>query len=304
MPGKPWTEKELEILEKEYPSDTTKEDLLRMLLGRNWSGIVNKASNQGLSRPGRKPWTEEETELLLEAYCDPARGPQWLAKELDRTVPSIKARASKMGLVIKPQYSEKEEQYLKDNYATKGPAALAKDLGKTKSSITSKAYSLGAVFDRKEHNAREALEKLKDTEYKLLEYKPNGKSLVRHIPCGHEWWVRVANLAYYVGCPNCSRGNWNRKTFYLLFFPELNVYKVGITSNLNRRRKRFGETSEVIDTIVFETSEECISYESAALKKVEPYKHNTGGLTSGNTETFRWDDSTRSDLKIFLDNLI
>ena len=117
--------------------------------------------------------------------------------------------------------------------------------------------------------------------------------------------MRVWDLGRYVGCPNCStHGNRrNTKTFYLIFFPALNLYKVGITSNLDTRRKEFGETSEVIDTIVFETYEECASYESAALKKLEPHMEDTGILKSGNTETFRWDDS-RSDLKIFLDNLI
>jgi len=298
--GKLWTEEELGILEEGYPSDITNDDLMEMLPGRSWPGIANKAHGLGLSRPGQKSWTEEERELLREAYCDPERGPLWLAKELDRTVPSITSRASKMGIVLNPQYSEKEMQYLKDNYATKGPAALAKDLGKTKSSITSKAWFLGSVFDRKEHNAREAIETLKGTEYELIEYRP-WKSLVKHKPCEHVWEVRIPALVSYVGCPNCSIiGNRkNTKTFYLIFFPELNVYKVGITGNLDTRRSKFGETSEVIDTTVFETAEECRSYESVALKKLEPYKDNTGVLTSGNTETFRWDDSS-PDLKNFL----
>ena len=311
MAGKLWTKEELEILKEKYPSPLiSNDDLMKMLPGRDsWNAIAKKASKEGLSRPGKKKWTKEERELVREAYCDPKRGLQWLAKKLDRTPSSIVNQAFRMGGVLtpaNPRYSKKELQYIKDNYATKGPAALAEELGRSKVSITKKASNSGVVVDIAKKEELKAREKLKDTEYKLLEYKVQGKSLVRHIPCGHEWWVRISGLKDYVGCPNCStRANrMNTKTFYLIFFPELNLYKVGITGNLDKRRKRFGETSEVIDTIVFETHEECASYESAALKKLKPYMEDTGLIYGGNTETFRWDDSTRSDLKIFLDNLI
>ena len=299
-----WTEEELGILEGGYPSEhITNDDLLRMLPGRNLNAIKKKASKQGLSRPGRKPWTTKEIELLREVYCDPERGPRWLAKELDRTLSSIVTRASIMG-VSNHRYSEKEVQLIKDNYETKGAAALAKDLGRTETAISIKASKLGLVVDIDKKWELKAIEKLKDTEYELIEYRP-GKSLVRHKTCEHEWWVALGDVKEYAGCPNCSIiGNRkNTKTFYLIFFPGLNLYKVGITGNLDTRRRAFGETSEVIDTIVFETSEECISYEKAALKKLKPYKSNTGLLYTGNRETFRWDGS-RSDLKIFLDNLI
>ena len=303
MGGKRWTQKELEILEEEYPSGTTKEALLKMLPGRSWPSIETKSMRQGLSRPYF--WTEEETELVLEAYGDPKRGLQWLAKELGRTPRAIMVRASILGVASSTRYSEKEEQYIKDNYATKGAAALAEDLGRSLEAVFSKAFRLGVEVDIAKKEELNAIEALKGTDYELIEYRP-GKSLVRHIPCGHEWWVLLRHLKRLAGCPSCSiSGNRNNtKTFYLLFFPELNLYKVGITGNLDKRRGKFGETSEVIDTIVFETYEECASYESAALKKLKPYMEDTGILSSGNTETFRWDDSTRSDLKIFLDNLI
>tara|TARA_Y100000593_G_scaffold4855_1_gene9573 strand:+ start:4544 stop:5494 length:951 start_codon:yes stop_codon:yes gene_type:complete len=306
VPGKPWTKEELWLVEEGYSSPPiSKEDLMEMLPGRSWRGISKQAHKLGLSRPAKGSWTEKETELLLEAYGDPDRGPRWLAKELGKTVHAIMIRASTLGVASHTRYSEKEDQYIKDNYATKGAAALAEDLGRSPEAVSIKAFRLGVAVDIAKKEELNAIEALKGTDYELIEYRP-GKSLVRHIPCGHEWWVRVSYLSKLAGCPNCSiSGNRkNTKTFYLIFFPELNLYKVGITGNLDKRRGKFGETSEVIDTIVFETYEECASYESAALKKLEPHMEDTGLLASGNTETFRWDDSSRSDLKIFLDNLI
>ena len=198
---------------------------------------------------GGKRWTKEELEILEEEYPSPLMSREDLMEILPgRSDRAIEQKARRLGLSRPvPHYSEKELQYVIDNYATKGPTAVAEHLGRTAESVMTKAFFSGLVFT-------------------------NGYRT-------------------------------NTKTFYLLFFPELNVYKVGITNNLDTRRKNLGETSEVIDSTVFETYEECISYESAALKKLEPHMEDTGILKSGNKETFRLDGS-RSDLKIFLDNLI
>ena len=259
--------------------------------------------------PG-KPWTKEELWLVEEGYSSPLISKEDLMDMLPgRSWAGITAQASRQGLSrpAEGSWTEEEIELVLEAYCDpkRGPQWLEKELDRTPGAINIKAFKLGVVVDIAKKQELKAREKLKDTEYKLLEYKVQGKSLVRHIPCGHEWRVRVANLAYYVGCPKCSIiGNRkNTKTFYLIFFPALDVYKVGRTGNLDARLRAFGETPEVIDTIVFETAEECEIYEKAALKKLKHHKYNTGRLISGNTETFSWDGS-RSDLKIFLDNLI
>ena len=120
--------------------------------------------------------------------------------------------------------------------------------------------------------------------YKVLEpYATNKvKILHKHSACGHEWLVRPHSILDGHGCPECAGKNANK--VYLMFFPELDLYKIGISNNPEKRAKQFGYKADIFWVEEHSTHEEAKARETYLLSKVTLV--NTGLLTSGNTETF------------------
>ena len=295
---KKWTEEEKDLVREAYCDPERGRQWLAKKLNRTPKSISHQAQRMNVKL---KPhYSEEEVQYVLDNFDkDRLESILEIAKYLGRSERSVAAKASELGIRNNYDWTEEHIQYLKDNYETKGAAALEKYFGRAQSAIVNKAGQLGLVVDRKEKFRLEAIQKLKDTDYEIIEYKKlpgnDQKSLIKHKTCGHEWWVKLGALDSYAGCPNCSKGNWNRRIFYLLFFPVLNLYKVGITMDLTKRLRQYNYTPELIDSRVFKTPEECANYESDLKKKLKPYMADTGLLHSGNTETFYWPDA--SDIK-------
>lgn len=77
------------------------------------------------------------------------------------------------------------------------------------------------------------------------------------------------------------------KTVYLLYFKELDLYKIGKTNEINRRIKEFGYKPEIIVLKDFDNPEDCTIFEKYLLNKYKSYLVNIRKLNSGNTETLK-----------------
>jgi len=113
------------------------------------------------------------------------------------------------------------------------------------------------------------------------------KIVHKHI-CGFIWKVKPSSILSGHGCPMCN-SSFNAKTpgvLYLIYFPELDIYKFGISNKYIVRMKHFGSTPEIILIREFDLGLEARELENEWSKNVDYLKINTGCLTSGNTETF------------------
>jgi hypothetical protein len=74
------------------------------------------------------------------------------------------------------------------------------------------------------------------------------------------------------------------KIVYLFYFPELFLFKVGLTNSIERRSKSFMQKCKVIGFIEYDTHQEAARVERSLLNSV--LRVNTGKLKNGNSETF------------------
>ena len=296
--NKKWTEEE-----KKFVTENFKRGNVQWIadqLGRTKKSVLHMGDRLGIKcRPYMSP---KEVEYIIDNFdpINPKESAETIAKYFNsighktRTAASISSKASELGLKIQQvTYTDEDIKILKKYYPTEG-TDIIKRLPKfsSRGGITNKAMELGLVVDVDKKRQLYWEKELEGTEYRLLEPAPpkGKKTLVKHITCGHEWKVLLPGLKSYAGCPNCSKGNWHRKIFYLIFFPELNLYKIGICMKLDKRRGQYNYDSEVIQSIAFSTPEECAEYERDLKEKLKPYMYDSGLLYSGNTETFMWPD--------------
>jgi hypothetical protein len=74
---------------------------------------------------------------------------------------------------------------------------------------------------------------------------------------------------------------------YLIYFPDIEVYKYGITNNLKQRMNAFGHKPEIILIREFDLGSMAAELEKQWSNNLEHLKVNTSLLRSGNTETFK-----------------
>lgn len=191
------------------------------------------------------------------------------------------------------KWTDEEVFALKKFYPKYGPQFCGNLLGKTLSAVKMKAsrlkirsallYKDDKVYNKflSEH-PYEALEPYQGSQVKILH---------KHLLCGFEWLVSPNNIQRYIGCPGCSKkGSVHSCNTYLYFvyFPVLNLYKIGITIDLTQRLKNFGQKAELIEYQEFSSGEEAFLEEQKLKQLLTPYLYNSGRLVSGNTETFKW----------------
>lgn len=117
----------------------------------------------------------------------------------------------------------------------------------------------------------------------------NAHTKIKHKhSCGFEWKSKPNNILRGRGCPRCNNSfnNYMPGATYLIYFPEHDLYKFGISNNYLTRFKSFGSKPEVVFIREFDLGSEARELEQQWSKNVDHLKINTGVLTSGNTETF------------------
>jgi hypothetical protein len=143
-----WTEKELQKLKKEYQRKTDEE--LAEELGKSKGEVRGKRRRMGLKKPVGAEWTDDEIRKIEEEYQE--KTDEELAEELGKTKGEVRGERRRMGLKklrsnAKDDWSNKEIEWLKDNYDTMSDKELSLELDKPEHKIQSKRYQLNLKKD-------------------------------------------------------------------------------------------------------------------------------------------------------------
>ena len=243
-------------------------------------------------------WIQEDIEFLKEYY--PTEGAKLCAEVLDRSVESTRNKAYKLNIKTKISSRKKYNwQYLNEvpddievleDYINSSTKILHKHTVcnyewkvKPNHILSGKGCPKCAGNIRKTHE-----QYLKEVPrgIKVLEQYTNDKTKIlhKHKICGYEWLITPNDILRGYSCPKCAGKNANQ--LYYIRFPELNLYKIGITNNFKRRLTEFGYKAELISLKTYDLPEEAYKEEQHILGKLKPYLIDTGILNSGNTETF------------------
>lgn len=219
-------------------------------------------------------WTKEEAQFLVE---NAKLGSNYIAKQLNRTVSAVQNKALKLNVSLTDsnKWNKEEEQFLINNYAQQGPSYCAEKLGRTVKSVTVKAARL---------NLTKSLIKIEwskqEEEFLLENYAEHGptycaEKLNRTYDSVHHKAARLHLQA------NTNSSNSN--IVYIIYFPDLFLYKIGITNCVEKRIKRFGHSCIILKVQEFDPKK-AAQLERELLNSVVLI--NTGLLKEGNTETF------------------
>lgn len=193
-------------------------------------------------------------------------------------------------------WKQEEINYILENYAEIGAIGCAKTVNRTPKAITSYVYRhklpVKAKIDPNNLKVEEAKkrhkEKVESLGFVLLEkYKGSQEKILHQHDCGYKWFVSPNNFHKVNGCPQCRETIDNAITYvYECYFPELNLFKIGITNSWNARKNEFGEKVELINLWAMVDRTNAQSLERYLLNQNKNNLMNTGMLKSGNTETF------------------
>jgi len=143
--NKNWTSFEIDTLKNKYALGPT--ELMKLLPGRTYMGIVAKAHKLGITDNGN--WTDKELEILKENYYE--LGPYKLQKLLsNRTYQAIVAKGKSLGLVNKDNimWTKEEIAILRKYYPTEGTKIEKRLNNRSKGSILEVAWRYGVSFNR------------------------------------------------------------------------------------------------------------------------------------------------------------
>jgi len=190
------------------------------------------------------------------------------------------------------RWTTQEEYFLKKFYPKKGAEYCAEKLNRSIKSIRQKSSRLGLnMLQRGQKDPTNYYKYLSSSEYEALEeYKGSPEKILhRHINCGFKWKVSPNNLRKLRGCPNCSYSGFKASKItylYLVHFSALDLYKIGITTNWEKRKYDFGYEPTLLEIEKFNSGIEAKEEEKRLLKSLSKYMYNSGELKAGNTETF------------------
>ena len=126
----PWSEKEVKLLKKLYP--TASQEELSKRFGRSYSAIKTKAFRMGLRRIRKHPeWSPYEIKVIKKMAA--TKSVSQISKALGRSHGLVSMKISEMGLKTpKPNYWSNEEiKLIKKLYPTKTAAEIASRLGRS-----------------------------------------------------------------------------------------------------------------------------------------------------------------------------
>jgi hypothetical protein len=202
---------------------------------------------------GYKLWDEEEIELLY-IWIKDGWSCKEIANELDRTFNSVSHKLSNLKLRTgKNMGIKSHEQYVKE---LKEKCQTIIVLGKyinDKTKIVHKCLVCGTEYL--------CTPKTKLKGYGHCRYINNGKNID-------------------IDKPGIT---------YLVYFTDIDLYKIGITSRTTKiRNDKHGYKYEIILDRYFEKGLDAIKLEKEWLANISAYKINTKLLSNGNTETFKY----------------
>ena len=214
-------------------------------------------------------WTEEELEFLNKYYLD--KGPEYCVKNLNRTYNAILLKASNLKLIRTARWTKEEIEFLVDNYIN-GPEYCAEKLNKTVKAVYKKAYDLKLTKSIVRWSEQ-------DVQFLIDNYPNKGLGYCAE-KLGRNG-ISIQDKAIELKLRSNHR--YKSNIVYVVYFPDLFLYKVGITNNVECRIKQFGQPCVILKAQKCEPTE-AAELERDLLKSVTLI--NTGALNNGNTETF------------------
>lgn len=145
MAGKKWTTEELTYLNNQYGKQDAGE--IAKAIGRTKSSVQTKAAELGL-KDARALWTAEDVAFLRENYL--ALGADEVARRLNKSVHGVHGKIRKAGggrpsIGPRVEWTEEEDQFLRENYQRLTLEELEQHLGRTKGAIYARAQLLDVV---------------------------------------------------------------------------------------------------------------------------------------------------------------
>lgn len=268
-----WTEQDDLFLVKNYaslgPTKCAKQ------LGKPYDSVKNRGKKLKLQRP-KNTFTQAEDLFIID---NAESGGRFIADRLNREIRSVQHRASTLNISLgtKVPWSAEEEVWLRENYLTLGPSYCSKFLARTVKSVERKGDKLDLRFYKKwtREDDAEVIDK-----YPFMCSIKLASSLKVSL-------VQLLNRAFYLGVQKANSLDKTTLGFlYIVKFPKLDLYKVGITNNPTNRFSSFGHFCEVL-SLLQAPYKDVEALETYLLKYIDKYKINTKKLTSGNTETYR-----------------
>lgn len=218
-------------------------------------------------------WNEDEINILKKYY--PIEGSEVRFRLPNRSIKSIQCQASRLGITGNKIWTIKELEILLEYYSKEDLESINKRLpNRTVASIKAKANKLGLS---KCSWSSEELDIL------IQFYPIEGPDCAYRLPKRSRDAVKTRANNLNISFNNLNRYS-NTKLVYCLYFPDVDLYKVGITNDINTRIRTFGCEATLIYFVEKDSHLAAKELEQKILSIVA--KANTGLLNSGNTETF------------------
>ena len=198
-------------------------------------------------------WNNDEIEFM-HSCLEMGWKHKEIALELNRTVDAVAKRCSRLDM--------------------KSPKKVKEDKPKKSRKLTTEEY----------------ISRLPRDIVLLQPYKgSNIKILHKNTKTKEKWYSTPTNILYSGSKGTASGFDPNKRGYcYCIYFPGIDLYKVGITNNVKRRLLEFGREAEIIFIRESKSGYNTLKLEQKWLKNLKDYKVNTGLLYSGNTETFKF----------------
>lgn len=152
MPKKNWSQQEIDLLLDLYKTKSASQ--ISVLMNRSQNSVRNKlaaltgsAAYQGDDPDIQTtaPWTEEDMAKLRELAASGKKYPQ-IAKELGRTVGAVRAKVFAHKIIVygaeKREWTEEEDEYLRENWGQTSLASMCKALHRTDVAVKQRACSV------------------------------------------------------------------------------------------------------------------------------------------------------------------
>ena len=143
--NKPFTDEEIEYIKENYRTLGNKK--IAEALNRSVGVVNNLAHSLGLTNKKTIEWSEEEISIVKNEYLEIGAKGIIEKYSFDKTQFQIVNMAKKLRIRKKENesWSEKEEEYIRENFETKSYEELVNELGRSKNSILQKAKRMGLV---------------------------------------------------------------------------------------------------------------------------------------------------------------
>lgn len=139
----PWTEEEMALIRKHYGRMTNRE-LHKLIPAHSASAIQKKAAEIGLeSELKGRAWTDDEISRMMAAVQECSGYKELASRMPGRDVNSVKNKCRKLGITFSRSWSDKDDAYLKANYAVLDEDELCRSLGRSKTAVKNRAVKLG-----------------------------------------------------------------------------------------------------------------------------------------------------------------